>query len=86
MRKHNLDPESRQADRGNTIHLAIFNKNATIIFELLRLYPKDYLNIKDRKGAKKGYLPIHNAIELGLLSVIATLLKKGANLNLRTVC
>lgn len=85
LRKHNLDPESRQADRGDAIHLAIFDKSPSIILELLSLYPEDCLNAKDRKGVKKGRLPIHNAAELGLSAVVATLLEKGADPNARTV-
>ncbi len=51
----------------------------------MSLYPEECLNAKDRKGVKKGRLPLHNAAELGLSGVVAALLEKGADPNARTV-
>ena len=84
LKKHKLDLEKRPADRGDAIHFAVLQNQNIIVDDLLSLYPKDCVNAKDRKGDRRGRLPLHNAAELGYSNIVTSLLAKGADPNART--
>ncbi|KAH7143369.1 ankyrin repeat-containing domain protein [Fusarium sp. MPI-SDFR-AT-0072] len=84
LRDHKLNPEAKQVDRSDAIHLAVLDKRFQIVDELLTLYPKDCLNAKSRIGPKKGRTPLHNAAHLGCTIIVKSLLAKGAGVDARS--
>lgn len=78
---NSLKPDDTKEDRGAAIHLAISQKSSNLAKELLKLYPEDCISVKDYRGRKKGRLPLHNAAQLGMRSLVVELLDKGADIN-----